>query len=139
MEELINALNEDLAFEYSAIIQYITYSALISGLSRIELKEFFINEVYDELEHAKFLADKITALGGKPIITPKPFKLVENPKEMIEELLKAEEETIERYKKHIELAQKYNQIDIKVQLENIIVDESKHRDELKKILKNIGG
>jgi rubrerythrin len=24
-------------------------------------------------------------------------------------------------------------------LENIIVDESKHRDELKKILKNIGG
>jgi bacterioferritin len=131
MEELINALNEDLAFEYSAIIQYITYSAIV--------KEFFINEVNDELEHAKFLADKITALGGKPIITPKPFKLVENPKEMIEELLKAEEETIERYKKHIELAQKYNQIDIKVQLENIIVDESKHKDELKKILKNIGG
>jgi bacterioferritin len=131
MEELINALNEDLAFEYSAIIQYITYSAIV--------KEFFINEVNDELEHAKFLADKITALGGKPIITPKPLKLVENPKEMIEELLKAEEETIERYKKHIELAQKYNQIDIKVQLENIIVDESKHRDELKKILKNIGG
>ncbi len=139
MEELINALNEDLAFEYSAIIQYITYSAIIGGLSRIELKEFFINEVNDELEHAKFLADKITALGGKPIINPKPFKLVENPKEMIEELLKAEEETIERYKKHIELAQKYNQVDIKVQLENIIVDESKHRDELKKILKNIGG
>ncbi|MDT7880140.1 MAG: ferritin-like domain-containing protein [Candidatus Hydrothermia bacterium] len=131
MEELINALNEDLAFEYSAIIQYITYSAIV--------KEFFINEVNDELEHAKFLADKITALGGKPIITPKPLKLVENPKEMIEELLKAEEETIERYKKHIELAQKYNQIDIKVQLENIIVDESKHKDELKKILKNIGG
>ncbi|MEO0143935.1 MAG: ferritin-like domain-containing protein [candidate division WOR-3 bacterium] len=139
MKELIDALNEDLAFEYSAIIQYITYSAIVKGISRLELGEFFLKEINDELEHAKYLSNKISALGGTPIIEPKTFKITENVKEMLEELLKAEEETIERYKRHSQLAEKLGYIDIKVQLENIILDEAKHRDEIKKILHNIGG
>ncbi len=139
MKELIDALNEDLAFEYSAIIQYITYSAVVKGINRIELSEFFINEINDELEHAKYLSNKISSLGGTPTIEPKSFKITDSVKEMLEELLKAEEETIERYRKHAELAEKMGHIDIKVQLENIILDEAKHRDEIKKILYNIGG
>ncbi len=139
MKELIEALNEDLEFEYTAIIQYITYSATIKGISRLELKEFFLDEINDELEHAKYLSDKISALGGTPSIKPRAFKITENVKEMIEELLKAEEDTIERYKKHSELAEKLGYVDIKVKLENIILDEAKHRDELRKILEKIGG
>ncbi|MCS7244577.1 MAG: ferritin-like domain-containing protein [candidate division WOR-3 bacterium] len=138
MKELIDALNEDLAFEYSAIIQYITYSALIKGINRVELKEFFLNEINDELEHAKYLSDKISALGGTPSVVPKSFKITEDPREMIEELLNAEEKTIERYANHAKLAEKLGHIDIKVQLENIIVDEARHRDELKKILEKLG-
>ncbi len=139
MKELIEGLNEDLEFEYTAIIQYITYSATIKGISRIELKEFFLDEVNDELEHAKYLSHKISALGGTPSIKPRTFKITEDVKEMVEELLKAEEDTIERYKRHSELAEKLGYVDIKVQLENIILDEAKHRDELKKILEKIGG
>lgn len=139
IEKLIEALNEDLAFEYSAIIQYITYSALIKGINRIELKEFFLNEINDELEHAKYLSNKVSALGGTPTVVPKSFKITEDLKEMIEELLNAEENTIKRYKEHAKLAEELGHIDIKIQLENIIVDEARHRDELKKILEKLGG
>lgn len=137
MKELIDALNEALSFEYTAIIQYNTYSSLLKGINRIGLKEFFSKEIIEELEHSKYLADKITSLGGIPTTETKPFKITDNIKEIIEELLKSEQETIERYKKYSEIAEKMGYIDIKIQLENIIAEESQHRDELKKILSNI--
>ena len=62
-ETLIQGLNQDLAHEYQAIIQYVTYAATVSGIHRGELKEFFLAEIQDELRHAQFLADKIAALG----------------------------------------------------------------------------
>ena len=69
-ETLIQGLNQDLAHEYQAIIQYVTYAATVSGIHRGELKEFFLAEIQDELRHAQFLADKIAALGGKPTTQP---------------------------------------------------------------------
>mgnify|MGYP006350707115 CR=1 FL=1 len=47
-ETLIQGLNQDLAHEYQAIIQYVTYAATVSGIHRGELKEFFLAEIQDE-------------------------------------------------------------------------------------------
>ena len=64
--QLIEALNQDLAGEFAAIIQYITYAAKASGPYRPQLSQFFLSEVADEQMHAQFLANKIVALGGEP-------------------------------------------------------------------------
>ena len=63
---LIDHLNEDLAGELSAIIQYITYAAKATGPYRPQLAAFFLTEVADEQLHAQFLANKIVAFGGEP-------------------------------------------------------------------------
>ena len=65
-QDLIDRLNEDLAGEYAAIIQYITYAAKTTGPFRPQLTQFFLAEVGDEQTHAQFLANKIVALGGEP-------------------------------------------------------------------------
>jgi bacterioferritin len=46
--ELAAALNGDLAHEFSAVIQYMTYAAKVSRPSRPELKVFFEAEIPDE-------------------------------------------------------------------------------------------
>ena len=65
-ERLIELLNEDLRHEYSAIIQYLTYAARVTGPYRPQLKAFFEAEIADETMHAQFLASKVVALGGVP-------------------------------------------------------------------------
>jgi len=136
LQALIDGLNEDLAGEYQAIIMYRTYASLVSGPYRPELKEFFEAEIPDELGHAQFLADKIVALGGQPTTTPKPVPPASSNREMLENTLAAELETIERYKRRIQQAEEAGEIGVRVQLENIIVDESRHRDDLRRILHN---
>ncbi|NNL30169.1 MAG: ferritin-like domain-containing protein, partial [Gemmatimonadetes bacterium] len=43
--ELIDRLNEDLAGELSAVIQYTTYAAKATGPYRPQLVDFFLEEV----------------------------------------------------------------------------------------------
>ena len=133
-KDLIDGLNEDLAAEYQAVIMYRTYAALVTGPSRRELREFFESEIPDELGHAAILADKIVALGGTPVTSPGSVPIVKDNKGMLEIALKAEEDTIARYARRIDQAEKAGEISIKLQLENLIVDESTHRDDLRRML-----
>ena len=72
---LIDGLNEDLAAEYQAVIMYRTYASLVSGPWRQELRAFFEGEIPDELGHAAYLADKVVALGGIPVVEPGPVRV----------------------------------------------------------------
>lgn len=134
LNELIEGLNVDLAAEYQAVIMYRTYASLVAGPWRQELRAFFEAEIPDELGHAAFLADKIVALGGTPAVTPGPVKVTTNAREMLENALQAEVETIERYTQRIAQAEALGEISVKVQLENLIVDESTHRDDIRRML-----
>ena len=135
-QELIDGMNEDLAAEYQAVVMYRTYAALVSGPSRPELRAFFEGEIPDELNHAAFLADKIVALGGTPTTRSAEVPIVAGNREMLEVALKAEEDTIARYTKRAELAEACGEIAIKVELENLIVDETNHRDDIRRMLKD---
>jgi len=133
---LIDGLNEDLAAEYQAVIMYRTYASLVSGPYRQELKAFFEGEIPDELSHAAFLADKIVALGGNPATSVPPVPQGKNNHQMLESALKAEVATIKRYTKRIDQAEAAGEISVKVQLEDLVVDESNHRDDIRRMLKN---
>lgn len=134
-QALIDGLNEDLAAEYQAIITYLLYSKLANGPLRLELAAFFDTEIMDELGHAKMLAHKIVALGGKPVTTPAPVKLTESNREMLENSLQSEVETIARYTKRIDQAEAAGEIGLKVNLEDIVSDETAHKEDLERMLK----
>lgn len=134
VKELIDGMNEDLAAEYQAVIMYRTYASLVTGPYRREIRAFFESEIPDELGHAAFLADKIVALGGTPVTQSGPVPIPRTNREMLEVALQAEVDTIERYTKRIEQAEALGELSVKLQLENLVVDESSHRDDLRRML-----
>jgi bacterioferritin len=135
-QDLIDGLNEDLAAEYQAIIMYRTYASLVTGPFRQELRAFFEGEIPDELAHAAFLADKVVALGGIPTTRVEEVPTAADNRQMLENALQAEIDTIARYTKRIDQADAAGEIAIKVQLEDLIVDESGHRDDIRRMLKD---
>jgi bacterioferritin len=134
VQELIDGLNEDLVAEYQAVIMYRTYASLVSGPFRQELKAFFESEIPDELGHAALLADKIVALGGMPAVHVPDIPVATDNREMLENTLQAEVDTIARYARRIQQAEDAGEISIKIQLEDLIVDESNHRDDIRRML-----
>jgi bacterioferritin len=134
IESLIDNLNDDLATEYQAVIMYTTYSAQVKGPFRLPLVEFLQGEIPDEQGHAQFLADKIVALGGVPTTDPDPVPPAETPKEMLERIMEAENKAVKGYIKRSEEARDVGQVGLAVQLEDMVVDETGHYEETKKLL-----
>ena len=133
-DQLVEALNGDLANEYQAIIMYTTYAAQVKGPQRLQLVGFFQGEIGDEQGHAQFLADKVVALGGVPTTTPSPVPSAETPREMLERVLEAEKEAIAGYTKRSEQARDVGEVGLAIRLEDLVVDETNHYEETKKLL-----
>ena len=55
--ELIDALNEDLAREYQAIIAYTVYSSVLTGAKWMNIAAELKLHAAEELQHALILAD----------------------------------------------------------------------------------
>lgn len=135
-QQLIDNLNEDLAGELSAIVQYITYAAKATGPYRPQLAQFFLTEVADEQLHAQFLANKIVALGGEPITVPRPVQPAASNREMLEAVLKAEQQAVADYTARAKQAEEFGDKGLAVQLEDMIRDESGHAEETERILRD---
>ncbi len=135
-QALIDALNEDLASEFQAVIMYTTYSAQLTGPYRPQLVQFMQSEIPDELGHAQFLADKIASLGGlpskKPVIVPE----AETPKEMLENIMEAEKNAVAGYTQRASQAKEYGDLGLVVQLEDMVRDETGHYEETRKLLED---
>jgi bacterioferritin len=131
---LLDGLKTDLKGEFQAIIMYRLYASMVQGPYRQELRAFFAAEIPEELRHAELLADKISALGGTPDWEPSPVVVAHDAKAMLEAALEAEVGTIDRYvqrRKQAEAAQEYG---LAAELDTIIADETKHRDEIRQML-----
>ncbi|SES99462.1 bacterioferritin [Salinibacillus kushneri] len=136
-KELIEGLNKDLANEYAAMIMYTYDAAVVSGLYRQVLKPFFEGEIEDESGHALYLSEKIKTLGGEPTTTPKEVKQLDNVREMLEEALQSEIDTIERYETRKRQADELGYTELVVKLEDMIADETHHKEEIQRLLKDV--
>jgi bacterioferritin len=134
-QAFLEGLNTDLAHEYAAVITYRTYASQVQGQWRMELRQFFESEIPDELGHAQILADKIVALGGTPTVEAAEVKPADNAQEMLRNALEDEKETIERYVRRRKQAEELGHYGLAVDLDDLIRDESTHRDEIEMILK----
>lgn len=133
---MIDRLNDDLAGEFQAIIQYLTYSARVTGPWRPQLVAFMQAEIPDELLHAQFLADKIAALGGQPTTAPKPVPAAASVHDMLRAIYEAEQQAIKGYTERAEQAEEFGDKGLVVQLEDMVRDETGHAEETAKLLKN---
>jgi bacterioferritin len=133
---LIDHLNQDLAGELGAIIQYLTYAAKVSGPFRPQLSQFFLAEVADEQLHAQFLANKVVALGGEPVTIPRPVPAARTNREMLEAVLAAERQATKDYAQRAKEAEEFGDKGLVVQLEDMVRDESGHSEETERILRD---
>lgn len=133
-QKLIDGLNEDLRGEFQAVIMYRLYASMVQGPYRQDLRTFFESEIPEELTHAQILADKISAMGGTPAAEAAPVKVVFDAKEMLEEALKAEVATIERYVRRRKEAEDSGEFGLAIHFDDLIADETHHRDELQQML-----
>ncbi len=131
---LLAGLNHDLAGEYQAILMYTHYSAKLTGPYRRELRALFQAEIVDEQGHAQFLADKIAALGAEPTTAPRPVPHASQPREMLQQALIAEKQAIVDYNERIRQAEGFGDFGLKADLESQVSDETRHKEELERII-----
>jgi bacterioferritin len=135
-QQVIQRLNEDLAGEFGAIIQYLTYAAKATGPYRPQLAQFFLAEVTDEQGHAQFLANKIVALGGDPTTQPRPVPAANSNRQMLQAILEAERKAIADYTQRAKDAELLGDKGLVVQLEDMVRDESTHAEETERMLRD---
>jgi bacterioferritin len=123
-------LNKDLELEYSAAIQYINHSAVMSGAEFGDLiKELKIHTT-EEIQHAMILADQIDYFGGSPSVAVGPIRVSKNNKEMMQQDLDGEEDAIKRYKLRIDQAEQLKEFALSQQLRTILAMEQEHAMDL---------
>ena len=84
--------------------------------------------------HAQMLCDKIVALGGDPATSAKPVKKARDARQMLANALEDEKATIARYVKRKKQAEALEEYGLVVEIDNLIADETRHRDELELML-----
>lgn len=133
-DEIIRGLNEDLAREYKAIIQYVVFSATLKGPEYGDIAEQLKIHASQELSHALEIARQIDYLGGEPIVKGKDAETSEDSKTMLEIDLKAEQDTIMNYRERIRQAEITGEYALSEKLRQIIAEEQDHEIDLKDAL-----
>ena len=131
---IIDGLNEDLAREYQAIIQYVVFSSSLKGPEYGDIAEELKLHASEELEHALEVAKQIDYLGGNPTVKSKEAGYSEDSKTMLEIDLKSERETIKNYRERILQAESAGEYALSEKLRGIIAQEQDHEIDLKDAL-----
>jgi bacterioferritin len=134
-QELIDVLNEALSREFQAVIMYTQYAASVTGPYRQQLSQFFAAEIPDELGHAQYLANKVAAIGGVPTVTPAPVPQTTDAKQMLLNVVEAENLARRKYAEYAEVADKHNDVGLRNHLEDFADDETGHMEETEKHLR----
>ncbi len=134
MEKLIDLLNMDLELEYSAAIQYINHSAVMTGAAYGDIIKELKIHANEEVQHAMILADQIDYLDGSPSVSVGKILTSKGNDQMLQQDLDGEEGAIKRYKLRIEQAEKLKEFALAQQLRNILATEQEHAMDLKQAL-----
>jgi len=129
-KDLVEALNEDLAREYQAIIAYVTYSQVLKGAEYMNIAGELEKHAGEELAHALTLSGHIDYLGGTPTVTPKAVKQSDDAKTMLKADLENERVTILAYRERIKQAESLEEYAIAEDLREILRQEQEHLTDL---------
>ena len=126
-EQLIAALNEDLAREYQAIIAYVNYSQVLKGAAYMNIAAELEMHAKEELQHAIIIANQVDYLGGMPVVVPKPVRTSEKAEDMLRFDLENENETIRNYRKRIRQCDQLGEYATAEHIREILLQEQDHQ------------
>lgn len=129
-DELIQGLQEDLAREYKAIIQYVIYSQVLDGPEYMSIAAELEVHAHEELDHALAISKQLDYFGVYPTEKPKPVETPEDPEGMLWADLRAEDETVAEYRKRIAQAQAIGEFALAEILQEITKQEQDHQIDL---------
>jgi bacterioferritin len=133
-KELLQALNNALADELAAVIQYMYHHVMGRGLASPAILGTFKSTSITEMKHAEALAERIDLLGGIPTIEISAIQVGGDLTKMIRDDLAAEYRAIEMYKGHIKLAAKEDDPVTRRLIEEILEDEEGHANTWETVL-----
>jgi bacterioferritin len=133
-EKKIEALNQILSLEYTALHQYTQHSFLVQGLDRYDFQAYFEEQAESSYEHAKLIGNKIVSYGGIPVVEVGTVAQSTDIIKMLEQDLRIERELMEAYVAAIPLAEADNDVPLRFLLEQQAYNEQKDIDELEKYL-----
>ena len=119
-DEIVRGLNEDLAREYKAIIQYVVFSSTLKGAEYQDIAEQLKLHASQELAHALEVAKQIDYLGADPTVKGKEAEYSQDSRTMLEIDLRAEQETIKNYRERIRQAERAGEFALSEALRAII-------------------
>jgi len=129
-EELLDKLNEDLAWEYAALIQYVQHASVITGAEYESMIQELLLHANEEMQHATTLSEQIDFLGGVPAVDVEEIKTSGDSTEMLEQDLAGEFHAISRYKERIAEAEALREYGLRRVLEDILIVEEEHARDL---------
>jgi len=104
-EQVTKVLNDVLATEIVCVLRYKRHYYMAQGISSDSVKQEFLQHANEEQQHADWVAERITQIGGEPNFNPEglatrshsEYKPGESLTDMIKEDLVAERIAIESY------------------------------------------
>lgn len=126
--KLTEMMNQALAAELQAIIQYQWHHVMIKGMHSAELSEVFKKASMVEMRHAEEIAERLNYFDVAPTIKPNPIAVGGDAPTMIRADIKAEEDAITLYKTIIKQAASEGDETTRLLLEEILSEEEDHHD-----------
>lgn len=127
---LVQGLQDDLAREYQAIIQYVIFSQKLDKAQYMNIADQLVEHAHQELNHALAVARQLDYLGAYPVHQPKPVEVSEDNEKMLWADLRAEDNTIKHYRERIRQAEALGEIALAETLRGIVKEEQDHQIDL---------
>lgn len=130
-DKVISKLNELLASEHSAIVQYTTHAREMANFGYEKLVEYLTKRANDEKEHAQELIDRILFLEGVPLFERiDPVNVGITVLEMFPNDQTSEINAIAGYAELIELAVTEKDFGTRKLAEHILEEEETHLNDI---------
>jgi bacterioferritin len=134
LSELIELLNKDLGLEYTAMVQYVQHSGVLTGAEYGDIIKEIKIHANEELQHAIILAEQIDYLDGFPAVNVPPAAISKDNREMLQQDLAGEEDAIARYKQRIVQSEALMELALAQKLREILSMEQEHAMDLRNAL-----
>ena len=128
-QKVIDALNEVLTAELTAINQYFLHARMLQDWGLAKLGQLEYDASIDEMKHADEIIKRILFLEGLPNLQKLGrLRIGQNVKEVMEADLAVEMEAIPRLKEYIELAEQEKDYVSRQLFTDILASEEEHVD-----------
>lgn len=133
-KELLEKLNLLLADELTAVNQYMVHSEMCNNWGYAKLHKLFEKRAIDEMKHAEKLIARIIFMEGTPIVSKLgTIKIGTDVPQMLANDIVSELSAIKTYNDVIIFAGEVRDFATREMLENILLDEDRHLDQIEEL------